>query len=222
MERKTIASSSHFGTYARAEVMELAELLYTMDMDNDGEIQATEFEYYIKHGEYGDTFKHLQFEVMDVDKSGEITVGEIVNLVFHKANRQDKSRIRIAIDEEVKKRVDAAERHKNTKPKFRRVSTVEWASAQELFNYFDVKSKGICRIDTLCDLLMKEESFRHIIKENDIQAMLAGYSTEGKRDYIDIDGWLQFTLGFKGPFEIFDFRNLRVVERRNDGGVVEA
>ncbi|GMH78679.1 hypothetical protein TL16_g07900 [Triparma laevis f. inornata] len=222
MERKTIASSSHFGTYARAEVMELAELLYTMDMDNDGEIQATEFEYYIKHGEYGDTFKHLQFEVMDVDKSGEITVGEIVNLVFHKANRQDKSRIRIAIDEVVKKRVEAAERHKNTKPKFRRVSTVEWASAQELFNYFDVKSKGICKIDTLCDLLMKEESFRHIIKENDIQAMLAGYSTEGKRDYIDIDGWLQFTLGFKGPFEIFDFRNLRVVERRNDGGVMEA
>ena len=63
MERKTIASASHFGTYTRTEVMELAELLYTMDMDNDGQIQASEFEHYIKNGEYGETFRHLQFEV---------------------------------------------------------------------------------------------------------------------------------------------------------------
>ena len=57
---------------------------------------------------------------------------------------------------------------------------------------------------------------RFVIKEGDIKGMLGSYSMEGKRGHIDLDGWVQFTLGFKGPFEIFDFRNSRVVERRND------
>jgi hypothetical protein len=92
MKNRSIANATHFGTYTRTEVMELAELLYTMDVDGDGTIAASEFEYYIKKGKYGQTFAHLQFEVMDTDKSGEITPEEIICLVFHKASAWEQKR----------------------------------------------------------------------------------------------------------------------------------
>ena len=152
-------------------------------------------------------------QVMDVDKSGEITVDEIVNLVFHKAHKQERTRIRIAIDEEIKRRVNAADRHKNMKPKFRRISTVELSNASQLFDYFDEGMKGEIVVKEVVKLMMKEETFRHCIKVEDIEGMLGSFAVNG---CVDLDSWIQFTYGFKGPFEIFDFRNGKVIERRND------
>ena len=214
MKQRTIAKATHFGTYTRTEVIQLAELLHAMDLDGDGEIKASEFEHYIKKGKYGDTFKHLQFEVMDKDKSGEISHDEIVSLVFHKAHKADQKRIGIAIKEEIKRRTDIAYKKKTHKPKLRRISAVEMSSARQIFSYFDVGEEGSVLISDFVSVLRSDDQVRSILEGGDIRGMLRGYCKQGA-ERVDLDDFVRFTYEFNGPYEVFDYRQGKVVETRN-------
>ena len=100
----SIAAQSHFGTYSREEVLQLADLLYSMDQNDDGDIEAAEFEYYIRNGKHGEIFRDLNFDLMDVDHSGSITVREICDICFGNASALEKQKIIICIEEEKKRR----------------------------------------------------------------------------------------------------------------------
>ena len=216
MKRQSIAMASHFGTYTRTEVLQLAELLYAMDFDGDGNISANEFEYYLKNGEYGDTFKHLQFEVMDLDKSGEITVEEVVALVFHKACKDDRRRIMVCIDDDIAKRTELLAKLANTGEKHRRITTVDMHSAEQMFDYFDVKGTGRINVKDLNKILLSDDKIKNVLNEMDVKQMLKEY---GEREggtgelIIDLDAFVNFSYEFKGGYEVVDPRNGKVVER---------
>jgi WD40 repeat protein/Ca2+-binding EF-hand superfamily protein len=216
MKRQSIAMASHFGTYTRTEVIELAELLDAMDFDGDGNISATEFEYYIQNGKYGDTFKHLQFEVIDVDKSGEITVPEVVALVFHKAPKDERRRIMICIEDDIAKR--AAHREKLKKQiKNRRITTMDMDAARQMFSYFDVTGKGRVTVSEINQILLSDDKIKNVLNENDVRVMVRefGEKANGKKGEVslDLDGFVNFTYSFKGGYEVVDRHNV-VVERR--------
>jgi Ca2+-binding EF-hand superfamily protein len=213
MKNRSIANATHFGTYTRTEVMELAELLYTMDVDGDGTIAASEFEHYIKKGKYGQTFAHLQFEVMDTDKSGEITPKEIIALVFHKASVFEQKRIGVAIGSEMKRRRELLEKHRTNKPKYHRISSRNMESAAALFNFFDVKKKGRVKLEDFAKVLRSEDGMGAVLVPQDVTEMLGGVAKKG---YVDLDGWVMYSYDFRGPYEVVDSKTGEVFERRNE------
>ena len=216
-KRQSIANSRHFGTYTRSEVLQLADLLFAMDLNNDRRISTIEFEHYVKNGDYCETFKHLQFEVMDIDHSGEITVEEVVSLAFRKAPAEDRRRIMICIDDDLQKRAELrsklALRPANN---YKRISADEMREAGELFEYFDVEGKGRITLKELNKVLAANNTLSHVLGAEDVKGMLREY---GEREgtsgdvVIDLEAFVNFTYAFKGGFEVVDSRNGEVLER---------
>ena len=159
--RRSIANSSHFGTYSREDVLQLADLLYSMDQNGDGNVEPAEFEYYIKHGKHGEVFSDLNFDLMDMDHSGFITVQEIVDLCFGNASAMDKQRIIICIDEEKQRRTQYNMKRR-AKPKGRRITIGDMQNAAQIFQFYDMDHSGMVDIDEICKGI-KEVSERCVI-----------------------------------------------------------
>ena len=213
--------------------MKLADLLCSMDKDNDGDIDAAEFEYYTKHGRHGDVFKDLNFDLMDLDHSGKITVAEIVGIVFANANGADQRKIMICISEE-KKRRDEFNARRKKKVIGRRITTLDLQSAKQVFDFFDSSGSGtgLVEVDEICKGV-KEEVKKGgnggggggdwegaALKKSDIKNMIGNFAVFNKTTKkleISLASWVNFSYGFKGAFDVVDPRNGKVVESyKND------